>query len=73
MAEGFSIKEINELTPDNLIDYCSIRVQQHRNGDISIDNDNFIEKMLEKRGISDCNSATRPINTDLLKHGEKMG
>ena len=24
MAEGFSIKEINELTPDNPIDYCII-------------------------------------------------
>ena len=46
MGEAFSIKEINELTPDNPIDYCSIRVKMHTNGDVSIDNDSFIEKML---------------------------
>ena len=67
MTEGFSIKEINELTPDNPIDYCSIRIQKHANGDISIDNDTFIEKMLDKRNMTECNPASRPINTDLLK------
>ena len=46
MEEAFSIKEVNELTPDNPIDYCSIRVQMHTNGDISIDNDSFIERYL---------------------------
>ena len=66
MADGFSIKEFNELTPDNPIDYCSIRVQMHTNGDISIDNDSFIEKMLVKRNMADCNPTARPINTDLL-------
>ena len=60
------MKQVHELSPDNDIDYCSIRLSANDKGDIMMDNDECCKKIVEDAGMEDCNPNKRPMGKELL-------
>lgn len=67
IKKRFTVNKIEELSVDKVIDYCSLNIQLMANGDITLDNRAYVEKILEEAGMTDCNIAKGPISKDLLK------
>ena len=63
----FTVKEVHELTPTTPIDYCSLRIQLLQSGDLTLDNEVYVDKILEAAGMTDCNVSKGPLSKDLLK------
>ena len=57
----FEVKETHQLKVGEPIDYCSIRIQLHENGDITLDNSQCVEKMLADANMEECNVGRSPI------------
>ena len=67
LRERFTIKEVHELAVGSPIDYCSIRITLLENGDLTLDNQACVEKIVAGAGLTDCNAATMPISKSMLK------
>ena len=61
LQSKFDTKGAAYLTPGSSLDYLSIRVTLHTNGDLTLDNQLKIEKYLEEHDLTNCNPAAGPI------------
>ena len=61
MEDRFDVKFHSFLTTESPLDYCGARITLTVDGQIKIDNNQFIENMLHERGLQDCNSAKNPL------------
>ena len=61
MEDQFDVKFHNFLTPEAPLDYCGARITLTVDGQLKVDNNQFIENMLHERGLQDCNSAKNPL------------
>ena len=59
------MKEVHELTLATPIDYCSLRIQLLPSGDLTLDNEAYVDKILEAAGMAVCNGSKGPHNKDL--------
>ena len=76
LEKRFTAKKIDTLTPDSPIDHCSLRIQLLANGDLTLDNGAYVDKIPEAAGTTDCKVSKGPISKDLLKiaaEGQKQG
>ena len=61
MEDPFDVKFHSFLTPESPLDYCGARITLTVDGQLKVDNNQFIENMLHERGLQDCNSAKNPL------------
>ena len=55
------------MTRESPIDYCSIRVTLNDQGEIKLDNQAYIDKLVSEAGMTDCNTVKSPISKEMLK------
>ena len=67
LQSKFDTKGAAYLTPGSSLDYLSIRVTLHTNGDLTLDNQLKIEKYLEEHDLTNCNPAAEPITKNIIK------
>ena len=67
LEELFDTKGRKVLTPGSNIDYLSMTLALHDNGDLTLDNEIKIDKYLDEKGLTDCNPAKMPIDRTILK------
>ena len=53
------------------IDYCSLRIQLLPSGDLTLDTEAYVDKILEAAGMPDYNVSKGPLSKDLLKIAAK--
>ena len=64
----FDVKHHSYLSAGNPIEYCGTRLTKPVDGGLKIDNRKFIERLLDARGMQDCNAAKNPITKATLQH-----
>ena len=64
----FDVKHHSYLTVSNPIEYCGTRMTKPVDGGLKIDNRRFIERLLDARGMQDCNAAKNPVTKATLLH-----
>ena len=64
----FDVKHHSYLTVNNPIEYCGTRMTKPVDGGLKIDNRRFIERLLDARGMQDCNAAKNPVTKATLLH-----
>jgi hypothetical protein len=67
MEDKFVLKGWKQLLPGVELDYLSMRVTAGEDGSIRVDNDRFVNKLLDKYGMQDCNPTVRPMTRELLQ------
>ena len=67
LSKRFTIKQTQKLTRESPIDYCSIRVTLNDQGEIKLDNQAYIDKLVTEAGMTDCNTTKNPISKEMLK------
>ena len=67
----FDVKHHSYLTVSNPIEYCGTRMTKPVDGGLKIDNRRFIERLLDARGMQDCNAAKNPVTKATLLHLHK--
>ena len=66
LNKRFTVKEVHGLTPTTPIDYCNLRIQLLPSGDLTLDNEAYVDKILEAAEMTDCNVSKGPLSKDLL-------
>ena len=67
LQSKFDTKGAAYLTPGTSLDYLSIRVTLHMNGDLTLDNQLKIEKYLDEHNLTQCNPTAEPLTKHILK------
>ena len=77
LKEMFAVKELSILSRENPLDYLSIRIGVSPEGNIELDNDEKVTKVLTDHGMLDCNAAKTPLSkhhlTDIANQLEQLG
>jgi hypothetical protein len=67
LESKFVLKGWTQLLAGVELDYLSMRVTAGTDGKVRIDNDRFVQKLLEKYQMADCNPTVRPMTRELLQ------
>jgi hypothetical protein len=68
LGNRFDVKHHSYLTVNNPIEYCGTRMTKPVDGGLKIDNRRFIERLLDARGMQDCNATKNPATKATLLH-----
>ena len=67
LGDRFKIKDVRILTPETELDYISIRIRTDALGNFTLDNDEYVRRVIEDAGMTGCNVTKRPMCKDHLK------
>ena len=70
LEKRFDTKGRHVLTPEDPIDYLSMRVSINHDDEVFIDNEEKIKKYLEANGMENCKPAKYPLDKVLLREME---
>lgn len=67
LAEHLDLKDVETLSKTQDLDYLSLRMSVSDSDEVCISNADYLVKVLDKHGLTNCNPAAHPISKDLLK------
>ena len=67
LEKRFDTKGRQKLTPDNSLDYLSMRVSMDKSGKVYLDNEVKIDKWLKEANMENCKPSSVPLTHDILK------